>query len=100
MQRPTQGQQNVSVDLSAAHDVVCLNCKADTFRKATKIKYLSAIASPTGQEILVPVEVFVCDKYNEELEPEKAIAAAIANIPKEPVIDGNNDTKGSVISIS
>ena len=38
----------------------CEHCGNYIFMKATVIKRLSAIVSPTGQEAMIPIEVFSC----------------------------------------
>ena len=58
--KPNETQ--VNVDLRNAEDVKCENCGHDTFVPSFLIKKVSAIVSPTGQEIIAPVQVFGCTK--------------------------------------
>jgi|TARA_R100000008_G_scaffold78872_1_gene60147 hypothetical protein len=59
-------QQNMdlasSVDLSKATTVECEACSNKTFKQTLIIKRLSAIVSPTGQEVIVPIAVFACER--------------------------------------
>ena len=60
-QRPSQPQETqVQVDLSKADTVKCDDCGNYLFITAHVIKRLSAIISPTGQEALIPVQVYSC----------------------------------------
>ena len=56
-------QETQNVDLSQATDYKCEDekCGADTFTTKYKIKKISALVSPTGQEVMVPIQVFACD---------------------------------------
>ena len=58
--RPGPGQQQVSVDLSKADAIKCDDCGNYLFITAHVIKRISAIMSPTGQEAMVPVQVYSC----------------------------------------
>tara|TARA_R100000742_G_C4245474_1_gene64477 strand:+ start:36 stop:320 length:285 start_codon:yes stop_codon:yes gene_type:complete len=55
-----QPQQQVKVNLNDADTMKCEYCDNTIFMKATVIKRLSAIVSPTGQEALIPIEVYSC----------------------------------------
>tara|TARA_B100002019_G_scaffold223929_1_gene196842 strand:+ start:2767 stop:3039 length:273 start_codon:yes stop_codon:yes gene_type:complete len=62
--RPQPGQQpqpqQVKVDLSQAETMKCEDCGNVVFIKGTVLKRLSALVSPTGQEAIVPIEIFSC----------------------------------------
>lgn len=62
-------QPNINVDMSKASDVEC-KCGNDTFTMAFRFKKLSAIASPTGKELMIPMQVFKCRKCGLEFNPE------------------------------
>ena len=47
-------------DLSQAETLKCEYCNNVLFISSTIIKRLSAIISPTGQEALVPIDVYSC----------------------------------------
>ena len=54
-----QAQQKV--DLSTAETMKCEQCGSTLFNTAFVIKRVSAIVSPTGQEAIVPIQVYSCD---------------------------------------
>jgi hypothetical protein len=61
--RPRPGQQpqaEVSVDLSKADTIKCDDCGNYLFITSHVIKRISPIMSPTGQEAMVPVQVYSC----------------------------------------
>ena len=53
-------QQNIRVNLGDSDNVACENCGSMYFSPAVMIKRLSALVSPTGQETLVPIQLFQC----------------------------------------
>ena len=60
-QKPLQPQETqVQVDLSKADTIKCDDCGNYLFITAHVIKRLSAIMSPTGQEAMIPVQVYSC----------------------------------------
>jgi uncharacterized protein CbrC (UPF0167 family) len=62
-------QQKMRVNLQDAEDVVCEECENNYFSPAIIIKRVSALLSPTGQEMMAPVQLFQCNKcghVNEE----------------------------------
>jgi uncharacterized Zn finger protein len=50
------------IDMSQAESVKCESCESSTFQQTLLLKKISAIVSPSGKEILIPVAVFKCDK--------------------------------------
>lgn len=67
-------QPGMQVDISKATDMVC-KCGSKLFRPVMRIKTLSALVSPTGQEAVIPVQVYACikcdtvpDKFNEDID--------------------------------
>lgn len=54
--------QQIKVNLKEAPDFKCEECDNDTFEIAYKIKKLSALISPTGQNTYVPMQMFSCKK--------------------------------------
>jgi len=59
--KPIPGQQQqVKVDLSQAETTKCEHCGNYLFIKSSIIKRLSALVSPTGEEALIPIEVYSC----------------------------------------
>tara|TARA_R100000234_G_scaffold18469_1_gene10301 strand:+ start:5108 stop:5326 length:219 start_codon:yes stop_codon:yes gene_type:complete len=55
-------QQNIRVNLDDAEDIVCDECGNSHFEPAFLMKRVSALVSPTGQEALIPVQTFQCNK--------------------------------------
>jgi hypothetical protein len=53
-------QQKLNVDLSQAEDIGCDKCENLYFTPVVMIKRLSALLSPTGQEVKFPVQLFQC----------------------------------------
>ena len=63
---PTQQQmqQQIQASLKDATSVECEECKNAYFKPAFLLRKISALVSPTGQEIIVPVQVLKCDSCN------------------------------------
>ena len=57
-----QQQPQMQVDLSQTTAEVCEKCKNDTFQHVFKIRKLSALLSPSGEEMIIPVQTFACTK--------------------------------------
>ena len=57
-------QPGLKVDISQTTAINCESCGNDTFHHIFKIRKLSALLSPTGQETMVPIQVFTCVKCN------------------------------------
>ena len=53
-------QANVQVDLRDADTIKCNDCDNFVFIGGFVLKRLSAIVSPTGEEALIPVQVYSC----------------------------------------
>ena len=67
-----QPQQQIKVNLEAAEDILCDECSNAYFTPAVMVKRLSPLISPTGQEALVPVQTFQCNKcghVNDKFQP-------------------------------
>ena len=59
--KPIPGQQQqVKVDLSQAETTKCEHCGNYLFIKSSIIKRLSPLVSPTGEEALIPIEIYSC----------------------------------------
>ena len=59
-----QGTLN-QLDLKNATDMTCEKCDGKLFEKVCRIKKVSALVSPTGQEIVLPFELFACKSCGE-----------------------------------
>ena len=55
-------QPGLNVDFSQTTAEVCESCGNDTFIQVYKMRKLSALLSPTGQEARVPIPLFSCAK--------------------------------------
>ena len=60
-------KQQVQVDLEDAETMICQKCGNKIFIQGYVIKKISAIMSPTGQEVIAPVQVFNCGNCGEIL---------------------------------
>ena len=56
------GQMQEQIDISKTSAVKCEACDNSTFKQSLLLRKLSALVSPNGQEALVPVQVFACEK--------------------------------------
>ena len=54
--------QNINIDLSTVDNIACDECENETFEPVFIIKHISALMSPTGQETMVPIQLFKCSK--------------------------------------
>jgi uncharacterized Zn finger protein len=69
--KPLQQQQQL--DFSQAENYKCDKCENDKFVVNYIIKKFSALVSPTGQEMLTPVQAFACTAcghINKDFLPE------------------------------
>ena len=53
-------QQKVNIDISQADPVKCAECGNEKFEMQYLIKKVSALLSPTGDELIIPVQIFSC----------------------------------------
>ena len=56
------GNMQQQIDISKTSAVKCEKCENPTFKQSLLLRKLSALMSPNGQETLVPVQVFACEK--------------------------------------
>jgi hypothetical protein len=54
----------MKVDLKDAINIECEMCQNEHFVPAFIIKRVPALMSPSGQDTLVPIQVFKCGKCN------------------------------------
>ena len=52
--------QQISFNLNEATDVPCDECGSLHFMPVCSMKRLSALLSPSGEEMLIPVQLFAC----------------------------------------
>ena len=60
-------KQQVKIDLSDADTMKCQECGNSIFIQGYVIKRISAIVSPTGEEVIAPIQVFNCGNCGEML---------------------------------
>lgn len=48
------------IDMSTTTPLICTECGNDMFMPVMKFRKISAIASPSGKEGIIPVEVYTC----------------------------------------
>ena len=57
-----QKQLGMNVNLSDSEDMKCGECQNVYFKPLFRVKRVSALISPSGQETYVPVQVLACEK--------------------------------------
>ena len=60
MNNPQQPQMKIDFNQTTAE--VCEKCESDTFIEVLRIRKLSALLSPTGEETMIPIKTFACAK--------------------------------------
>ena len=55
-------QPQMNIDFSQTTAEVCEKCENDTFTQVFRMRKLSALLSPAGQESMIPIQVFACAK--------------------------------------
>jgi len=60
-------KRKVQVDLKSAETMKCKKCDNKIFIKGYVIKKMSAILSPSGKEVIAPIQVFNCGNCGELL---------------------------------
>ena len=76
-QKPLGGNQQQQVDINDTETMVCDDCGNAVFIPAFFLRRLSPLMSPTGQEALIPMQVYSCgncgkvpDKLKQEVNGE------------------------------
>jgi predicted nucleic acid-binding Zn ribbon protein len=72
-QSQAEQQMQVKVALKDTTDLTCEQCDNKLFVQLMMFKKLSAVLSPTGEESLIPVQVFACNScghVNEQFVPQ------------------------------
>ena len=68
-------QPGLNIDFSQTTAEVCDECGNDVFVSVFKIRKLSALLSPTGEESMIPMQAFACHKcghINKSFLPKEA----------------------------
>ena len=55
------GGPGMHIDMDNAVDMKCEKCGCNTFKGTNLIKTISAIVSPSGKEMIIPIPVFACE---------------------------------------
>ena len=56
------GQVRQQIEISKTSAINCESCGNSTFKQSLLLRKLSALVAPDGQETIVPVQVFACEK--------------------------------------
>jgi len=56
------GQMKESIDFSKTSQIKCEACDGSTFKQTLLLRKMSALVSPDGQETIIPMQVFACEK--------------------------------------
>ena len=56
------GQMQQTIDVSQTTPVKCESCENQTFKQTLLIRKMSALVSSSGQEMVIPIGVFACEK--------------------------------------
>ena len=66
--------QQLPFDISNAVDVTCDECGGNIFENVFKVKRMSAMLSPNGEEFIIPIQLFACKHcghINEDMIPDE-----------------------------
>ena len=67
-------QPGLNIDFSQTTAEICEKCGNDTFQQVYRMRKLSPLLSPTGQEALIPINLFACAKcghVNKGFQPKE-----------------------------
>ena len=56
------GQMKEKIDFSKTTQIRCEACEGSTFKQTLLMRKMSALVSPSGQEMIIPMAVFACEK--------------------------------------
>ena len=66
--------KQVELDISKADTIQCEDCGNASFIQAFFLKKISALMSPTGQEAIVPIQVYSCGNCG--IVPQKMLESS------------------------
>ena len=70
MMIPNQkGQMEEQIDFSKTSEICCEACGGKTFKQTLLMRRMSPLASPSGQEMIIPMAVFACDLLHSKCVP-------------------------------
>jgi hypothetical protein len=58
--RPGAPHPLAGLDLNSATDLTCDNCGSMKFQVTFLLKQVSALISPTGEDVTIPIQTFSC----------------------------------------
>tara|TARA_R110001583_G_scaffold118946_1_gene270375 strand:+ start:250 stop:477 length:228 start_codon:yes stop_codon:yes gene_type:complete len=67
-------EQQINIDFNKTTAEICEKCENDTFQQVYRMRKLSALLSPSGQETMIPIQVFACAKcgyINKGFQPKE-----------------------------
>ena len=56
------GQMQEQIDFSKTSQIKCESCGGSTFKQSLLLRKMSALVAPNGQEMIIPMQVFSCEK--------------------------------------
>ena len=56
------GQMQEQIDFIKTTQTKCEACEGATFKQTLLLRKMSALVAPSGQETIVPMQVFACEK--------------------------------------
>ena len=56
------GQMQEQIDITKTSAIKCEACENQTFKQSLLLRKMSALVSPNGQETIIPMQVFACEK--------------------------------------
>jgi len=56
------GQMQEQIDFSKTSQIKCESCDGSTFKQTLLLRKMSALVAPGGQETIIPMQVFACEK--------------------------------------
>jgi len=56
------GQAQEQIDITKTTQIKCEACENPTFKQTLLLRNLSALVAPSGQDTIVPMQVFACEK--------------------------------------
>ena len=57
-----RGQMQEQIDFSKTTEIKCEACEGSTFKQTLLLRKMSALVAPGGQETIIPMQVFSCEK--------------------------------------
>jgi predicted nucleic acid-binding Zn ribbon protein len=84
----TANTEDIKRKLESARTITCEQCDNHTFNQVHVMKRLSALVSPTGEEVVIPLQTFqctACSHINNEFLPNSAIADIASRIAMKNV---------------